>query len=618
VTDARAREIAVIAGTGRIREARAAAEAAIATGQGSEAMLALAGMLAGHSGDAAAAIVHFRALLARNPTDRATRINLAVALTQTGAYDEVEAVCVHLAGDPAADRLRAFAAQQGGSLAQAAELYAAVVAAKPDDTDSWNNLANVRAALGATDEAIEAYEQAITLRPGDPRIYINLAGVLERADRREARRRTMRDAVRAAPNDAPAHLALGLAEAGMADMAAAEAALRRAIALAPGDGAAYLELGLLLENQNRLQDLDALIAVGRPRIGPEIALLEAWSAFRGKRFDEAKAAAGNIPDTVNAVRRLNIQAAIADRECDAEAAFALYAGMNAASVAASPALSGGPTYREKVNAERDRFARAAWRTGLANDEPAAPILVVGFPRSGTTLIDTMLGAAPDLHVLEEQPLIPAIEARVPADECAATLDARTTASLRRQYFAALDAISPDHGGRQVVDKHPLHMARMPIIHRLFPDAPVLLVERHPFDVVLSCFIANFQLNHAMRSFTTLDEAARTYDAVFGAWTEAITRLPIQVHPVRYERLVENPEAELRAAMTFLGRNWNPQMLDNEAAARNRAHIRTASYAQVGEPIHARSIGRWRRYRRALEPVLPILAPWAENFGYEVD
>jgi hypothetical protein len=130
-------------------------------------------------------------------------------------------------------------------------------------------------------------------------------------------------------------------------------------------------------------------------------------------------------------------------------------------------------------------------------------------------------------------------------------------------------------------------------------------------------MASFQLNQAMRSFTTLEEAARTYDAVFDAWTRAEAVLPLDVHRIRYERMVEDLEGEMRDLLAFLGLPWDPAVLDNRAAAAKRDHIRTASYSQVSEPIYKRAAGRWERYRKQLEPVLPILAPWAERMGYPI-
>jgi hypothetical protein len=135
--------------------------------------------------------------------------------------------------------------------------------------------------------------------------------------------------------------------------------------------------------------------------------------------------------------------------------------------------------------------------------------------------------------------------------------------------------------------------------------------------VLSCFMSNFQLNHAMRSFVDLEEAARTYDAVLESWTRATALFPVEVHRIRYERMVEDLAAEMRPLLGFLGLDWDPGVLDNRASAARREHIRTASYSQVTEPIYRRSSGRWRRYRRQMAPVLAILAPWAERMGYEM-
>ena len=242
--------------------------------------------------------------------------------------------------------------------------------------------------------------------------------------------------------------------------------------------------------------------------------------------------------------------------------------------------------------------------------PPAPIFIVGFPRSGTTLLDTLLMNMPDLHVLEEMPVLREVEAAIAGDDrprrswtrrrrrgCARTISRRSTRS------------SPPAPGQIVVDKHPLHMARMPLVHRLFPDARIIFVERHPCDAVLSCFMANFKLNHAMRSFTDLEEAARTYDAVFDAWTRAEALLPLNVHRVRYERMVEDLEGEMRPLLDFLGLPWDEEVLDNRAA---RGDARPCPHRQLfaghRADLHARRrpLGalpgrRWRRCCRSSRP-----------------
>jgi tetratricopeptide (TPR) repeat protein len=603
---------------GDLAAARRAAEAALSAEPGSPPLLSLAGLAAARMGDPAGAIPHFRRLLDLDPADGATRLNLATALAACGRFDEAIEACA-AAADPRLLRVAAYALQQAGRLAEAARAYEKVVAAFPDDFESWNNLGNARFASADIDGAIAALGRAIDLRPDVPQMYVNLSEALSRAERFEDRARVMRAAAALAPADSAVQAELGLAEASVRNFPAAEAAYREAIRLDAGFNQAWLELGLLLENLNRVDDLAALVADAKARgfDEPEIGFLRAWALRRQRRFEEALPLAEATPATIHPVRRAQLLAEIVDRLGDGPRAFAAFEEMNRAAVAARPGW-GGPTYREQVAAAAaliDPEKVARWSPVELPGAPPAPVFIVGFPRSGTTLLDTLLMNVPSLHVLEEMPVLAEVSDRLGDDARLAALSSAEAAALRARYFEALDALSPPPPGATIVDKYPLHMTRMPLIHRIFPDAKIVLVERHPCDAVLSCFMANFQLNVAMRSFTDLEEAALTYDAVFDAWSRAERSLPLAVHRIRYERMVEDLEGEMRPLLDFLGLPWDEKVLDNRASAAKRDHIRTASYSQVTEPIYRRASGRWQRYREQLAPVLPILAPWAERMGY---
>jgi len=121
----------------------------------------------------------------------------------------------------------------------------------------------------------------------------------------------------------------------------------------------------------------------------------------------------------------------------------------------------------------------------------------------------------------------------------------------------------------------------------------------------------------MSSFLQLDTAAELYDLSFSNFTKAQQLLGLPEHRIAYEDLIENGETALRGLLDFLELPWRDQMLDHETTAKARGRIKTASYAQVVEPIYRRSAGRWEHYRKHMEPVLPVLAPWAEKFGYSV-
>ena len=606
---------------GDLAGARAAAETALAAEPDNAALSAFAGLAAAQSGDPAAAIPHFRRVLATMPGDIPTRLNLATALLATGQADEAGAVCAAGGEDPRLRRLAAYVYQQQGRLGEAAAAYDAAVAAFPADWESFNNLGNVRAAMGETDAAIAAFQHAIRLRPDVAEMVINLSNVLADADQVEMRQAVMREAARAGADNADVQVELGLAEAAAGDFEAAERAYREAIRLRPDFIAAYVELGLLLETRNKIEDLAALVEEGAAKglAGAEIGFLRAWTLRRQGRFAEALPLAQATPASINPVRRAQLLAEVHDRLGDAASAFAAFSEMNRAARAAQQ-VAGGPGYRGQVaaNAALLTPARvAAWSRVEVDSDPPAPVFILGFPRSGTTLLDTLLMNLPGLHVLEEMPVLDEVEAALGGEERLAALSSAEANSLRSLYFEALGRISPPRPGQIVADKFPLHMARVPLIHRIFPDARIVFVQRHPCDTVLSCFMANFQLNRAMLSFTDLKEAARLYDAVLDSWTRARDLLALRVHTVRYERMVGDLEGEMRALLGFLDMAWDPRVLDNRAGAAGRDYIRTASYAQVAEPIYQRAAGRWERYRAQMAPVLPILAPWAEKMGYEM-
>jgi Sulfotransferase family len=187
--------------------------------------------------------------------------------------------------------------------------------------------------------------------------------------------------------------------------------------------------------------------------------------------------------------------------------------------------------------------------------------------------------------------------------------------LRALYFAELDAFDPEARSKMVIDKLPLNILGAPLIHRLFPEAKLIFAERHPCDVVLSGFMTRFDPKGGMANFLDLGDIARLYDAVMSYWRQCRQVFPLDVHTIRYERTVADPEAELRPLAAFLGLPWDACLLDHRASARRRAYIGTPSYAQVAEPIYTSARGRWEKYRQHLAPVLPLLAPWTEAMGY---
>jgi tetratricopeptide (TPR) repeat protein len=597
--------------------ALAAAELAMADHPDDPALPELAALSALQGGDQARAVPLLERQLVLAPNNRAARFNLATALAGLGRHDQALALATAYSGQPKLARLAGYLLQQAGRHGGAIEAYRAALSEFPDDWGSWNNLGNCLSADGQTDAAIAAFEQAINQSPtgGTPEVFLNLLRALGLTENQEQRLHTAEEANRRFPDHPEIPFELGVAQLAAGHLEAAEATLKRAALAEDKFGKAAMELGMFYETANRLDELDAHVTECERRgTSPELAFLKAWSLRRRDRFEEAAVFAAQIPATINPARTAQLRAEIADRLGNYDEAFAQYCLMNEASLAADPATP-GLTYRQIIVAQTEemRLPPAMPNRPRTADGAQDPVFIVGSPRSGTTLLDTLLRALPELQIIEEMPMLAMVEGEF--GDIATTSDFAMIDAARTRYFTLAEQMEGPAAGRRIVDKMPLHLTHMPIIQRLFPEAAIVLVERHPCDAVLSCFMANLSLNHAMRSYATLDEAARTYDAVFANWKRANELLPLDVHRVRYERMVTDLEAEMRPLLDFLKLQWRDEVLDNQASAARREMVRTASYAQVGQPLYTRAVARWERYRNQMAPVLPIIEPWIERLDY---
>lgn len=648
--------------SGDIPGAIAAGEALLTGGLRDPGLSMFVGMLCGRNGDLSRGIPHLRRAVELAPREIAAKVELARALMATGAHAESESVAAPLASlaTPAGremQRILGHARFRGGAAPDAAQLFEALVAADSADFESWGGLGAARLAADDIAGAVTALEQATALRPPATEAWVNLARAHAAAGDFEAAAAAAAQATARAPADAAAQLELGRALAGTGDhdeaLAALEAAavgvgdnaellveigdieftckaperaetrFRSALALAPGLLGARLGLGRALERLNRTAELrDLLAELAADGVdGDATALLHAVVLRNEGSLEAALATARAAPSIIDPVGRAQLIGDIADRLGRPDEAFAAFTEANdRLSADQAGSLTAAAAYLESFERIRDLLT-PAWHAGWSPPAPPgprrAPLFIFGFPRSGTTLIDTMLSGHPDAVVLEETVAIDRVaEALGPVNRLA-LLGADEIVALRARYFAEVDRLAPDAADRLIVDKHPLALGNAPLLHRLFPDARFVFVERHPCDVVLSCFITSSRMSANVASFFSFTGTARLYDRVLAFWTRAVEVLPLAVHTMRYETLIGDPEAELRQLAAFAGLAWDARLLANQDNASARRYIGSPSYAQVAEPIYTRARGRWLRYREHMAAVLPILAPWAERLKYEI-
>ena len=615
----------------------------------------LVGVIACQAGNPRRGAELLRRARGAQPEDGEIAFNLARALAEIGDIAGALALCDAQPNEPRLQRLRPDLMKRLGDTGAAIALYRGQTAENPGDPEAWNNLGASLLSDGQGEEALAALAQARRLDPRSVPILRNLSRALQVAQRDEEALGLLREAHQLAPRDVGVRLdfgqalirlmqpreaiavladtarlherepaiftGIGLAYAALGEFEPAEEAYYHALSIDGGCRPALLNLGVLLEQSNRADQLRELVAGAEARgvKGDEMAMLRAMVLRRDDRFDEALAALRTIStDAIDETMLAQAIAQVADRTGDTALAFDSFTRMNTVA-------SRTPEGRKYEGSEHRRFVSdmarvvtsewvAGWQPVSPSDLPS-PAFLVGFPRSGTTLLDTALLGHSGIHVLEEEPVLRGVSDRAGPLEGLGQLSDDRLDELRLGYFEDVAAIAPTAGGKLILDKMPLNTLRGPLIARLFPDAPIIFALRHPCDAVLSCFMQNFHVNKAMASFLTLENAARFYDAAMGYWMQCRELLPLKVHEVRYEDLVEDREVALRPIVEFLGLPWEDSVLKHEDTALSRGYIRTPSYAQVTEGIYQRASGRWERYRSQMAPVLDILAPWAIRFGY---
>jgi len=249
----------------------------------------------------------------------------------------------------------------------------------------------------------------------------------------------------------------------------------------------------------------------------------------------------------------------------------------------------------------------------------SPVFLVGFPRSGTTLLDQILSSHPDVTVLEERDTLAPVCARLfPGTGDAsflADLSVDQIDQLRSLYWERVyERLMRDAIRKVFIDKLPLNAALLPLIYRLFPEARIVLALRDPRDVVLSCFQQRFAMNGAMYQLLRTDTAAAYYSAVMGLVDQSRRLLPLQMHQIRYEDVVAQFEIQIGNLLAFLDLPWDDAVRNHTETARRRV-VNTPSATQVVRPLYTSSVGKWRQYEPQLAPVLGTLQPWVAAFGY---
>ena len=254
-----------------------------------------------------------------------------------------------------------------------------------------------------------------------------------------------------------------------------------------------------------------------------------------------------------------------------------------------------------------RLAAKHFPKRIRNKIPRLAYLA-GHPRSGTTLLESILGAHPEIAAVDEPELDWIVEWAF-----AKAGPPRTLNLARRRYIEILRRHAGDTvDGKLLLEKNPAQTSDLPRLLKVFPEMRVITALRDPRDVVLSVYFQNIPLNSVR--FYSLEAFAKAYASMMDSWLLVREWQGFSWIETRYEDTVSDTEKEGRRVTEFLGLRWHEdQELFFDAAKKRQLYAPT--YHDVTKPIYSRSVGRWRNYEKYLKPVLPILEPYCRAFGY---
>ncbi len=450
-------------------------------------------------------------------------------------------------------------------------------------------------------EALAAFDEAIRVKPAASATHQNRGLALGMAGRAEEAERAHARAVRLDPRNVEALTSLASIAAHKGETAMARDYAERALKIDSRNLAARAALALAEVSQGQFADAESRLRVLVEEPGVAGHARAVTFALLGDALDGQ------------------------DRCADA---FAAYTAAN--------------TERRKLHQSRFRgnpgavdilehlvasFAATAdeqWRAPEHDEPGQGPVqhvFLLGFFRSGTTLLGQVLETHPGIVTLDERDFLADVAERyLNGADGFARLSASTEDELaihRKTYWQRVRDQGLRVEGKVFVDKHPFHTIKLPLIFKLFPDAKVLFAIRDPRDVVLSCFRRQLDVDLVKFEFLTLEGAARLYDCVMRFGELCRRRLPLAILDHRYEDLVGAFDDRTRAVCDFVGVPWRDSMHDFAVAAQSLG-AQKPSAKQVRRGLYSEGAGRWRRYRSQLEPVLPLLQPWIERFGYAGD
>lgn len=501
---------------------------------------------------------------------------------------------------------------------EALKVLLPLVQSRPDYAEAHCNIATAFLALEQMGKAGFGFKRALALKPDYPEALLGLARVLQEEGELPAAEAMAQRALLLAPEKAEIHSLLGgiFNESGYPDRA--RQAYARALEIDPDLSVAFLGRGHFLMEHGDMQgaeaDFNHALRLNEDDLGARLALVQIAKVKEGDANMAALVARAAVADGMPETKAMPLHFALGKCYEDTKQYDLAFRH-----------------YQEGCRLKRKRIEYSAENTELtvrnieaffsaenvarlrgAGSDSALPIFVLGMPRSGTTLTETILASHPMVHGAGELPDLVKVASQPRDGETAGyplNLRGITQAELKilgERYVAGLQARAP--GSPRITDKMPANFNYVGLIHLMLPRAKIVHVKRNPVDTCLSCYTRLF--NKSQYQSYDLAEIGRYYRGYAQLMQHWRSVLPADAfYEIQYEALVADPERQARALVEYCGLEWDDACLNFHQTER---HIRTASVTQVRQPMYKTSVEKWRLYEKHLGPLLEALGDLVPN------
>ena len=518
---------------------------------------------------------------------------------------------------------------ENNNLKKASELWTKAIEINPNVADAHNNLASLYMRLGENDKALTYIKNAIKINPKFSLAYNNLGMLNNIVGKFDEAKKNFLEAIQAEPKNIMAYYNLANLYQKLSDIENSENYYLKAIEINPKFFNAYNNLMNLYERIGQNTKLEEIINKAEKHFAnnPSIKLFKGKLLFKSKRYEDSINNLNSIEfDSRNETKetsRCGTLAKCYDQTGDFKKAYEFFKKTNDINFN----LNKNKIDKNKaINIIKDRINFfdnpniKNWPIPKLNTKEKNPIFLIGFPRSGTTLLDTILRSHPSLDVIEEKPIIDnfikELNKKIYSNlNNLKTINESLLEEMRNVYFDSQKKYVKQNNKKIHIDKMPLNIIHVGEIVRIFPDAKFILAIRHPCDSILSCFMQNFLLNDSMANFLDLNDSANFYNYTMTLWEKYINVLKINYHVIKYEEVVTDFETSIKKLLEFLDLPWSENVTKFYKTAETRGIISTPSYDQVNKPLYTKSIGRWKNYETQFEKILPTLNPWVKKFEY---